>query len=153
MSADNLARLNEALTYITENNEHADIASGDAEIDESLVDIDLPEGGEGDPAAETQSSEAAANSVLSDFLEYVKTQLQLEIDIYKRPLCYLRGDFYWRPPHPVFSLQRGMGANPDMVYWRDVFVWLPHLLPGAPERFKCSCGLPLSRKGRSFFFF
>ncbi|KAJ7797062.1 hypothetical protein B0H14DRAFT_3887296 [Mycena olivaceomarginata] len=117
-----------------------------AEIDESLVDA-VPEGGEGDAETETQSSEAATNSVLSNFLEYVKEQLQLEIDIHKRPLCYLRGDFYWRPPHPVFSLQREFGTNPDMVYWRDVFVWLPHLLPGAPERFKCSCGLPLSRKG------
>ncbi|KAJ7806946.1 hypothetical protein B0H14DRAFT_2610116 [Mycena olivaceomarginata] len=145
MSTDNLARLNEALTYIAENDEHADIASGEAEIDESLVDA-VPKGGEGDAETETQSSEAATNSVLSIFLKYVKEQLQLEIDIHKRPLCYLCGDFYWRPPHPVFSLQPEFGTNPDMVYWRDVFVWLPHLLPGAPERFKCSCNLPLSLK-------
>ncbi|KAJ7852387.1 hypothetical protein B0H14DRAFT_3137162 [Mycena olivaceomarginata] len=138
MSADNLARLNEALTYIAENDEHADIASGEAEIDESLVDA-VPEGGKGDAETETQSSEAATNSVLSNFLEYVKEQLQLEIDIHKRPLCYLRGDFYWRPPHPVFSLQREFGSNPDMVYWRDVFVWLPHLLPGFNDKRIARC--------------
>jgi hypothetical protein len=151
MSADNLARLNEALTYIAENDEHADIASGEAEIDESLVEA-VPEGGKGDAETETQSSKAATNSVLSIFLKYVKEQLQLEIDIHKRPLCYLRRDFYWRPPHPVFSLQREFGTNPDIVYWRDVFVWLPHLLPGAPERFKCSCNLPLSLKGMIYVF-
>jgi hypothetical protein len=33
-----------------------------------------------------------------------------------------------------------------------VFVWLPSCLPGAPDHFKCDCGLRLTKNGESQFF-
>ncbi|KAJ7609121.1 hypothetical protein FB45DRAFT_1039279 [Roridomyces roridus] len=78
----------------------------------------------------------------------VRNRLTKEIEQHGKPLCYLRGDFYDRPPHPVFALNlMQTGANPTTLYWRDVFVWLPHLLPGSPANFTCTCGKALSRNG------
>ncbi|KAJ7823132.1 hypothetical protein B0H14DRAFT_3146115 [Mycena olivaceomarginata] len=47
-------------------------------------------------------------------------------------------------PRPLRSLG---GGDPTKLYEREVFVWLPHLLPGAPNKFHCPCGMHLSRNG------
>ncbi|KAJ7738873.1 hypothetical protein DFH07DRAFT_778935 [Mycena maculata] len=39
------------------------------------------------------------------------------------------------------------GLDPDKLCFPMVLVWLPHLLPGHPDRFKCTCGKPLSKNG------
>ncbi|KAJ6607327.1 hypothetical protein B0H10DRAFT_2072345, partial [Mycena sp. CBHHK59/15] len=143
ISVGDLAQLNEELAYIDENDEHADIAAGDCIIDESLIE-DPPENGE-----ENLDTEEAAfcdqESAISKQLSDAKKRLTDEIKAHGQPLCYQRGDFYDRPPHPVFALGRGL--DPTAVYHRKIFVWLPNFLPGHPERFKCTCGKPLSRKG------
>ncbi|KAJ7872089.1 hypothetical protein B0H13DRAFT_2280300 [Mycena leptocephala] len=147
ITALDLARLNEEISYFDENDEHADIAAGDRIIDDSLGD-DSPGGTE--DTTDTAEAEIPddENCVLSNQLKAAKKRITSEIDIHKKPLCYERGDFFDRPPHPVFALKGG-SINPSALYHRKIFVWLPHLLPGCPSRFKCTCGMPLSRKGFS----
>lgn len=101
--------------------------------------------------AETRASEARTDSVLQKYFLSVRKRLSAEIKKYGSTVCYRRGDFYDRPPHPVFSLQRSL--DPTQLYMRDIFVWLPNLLPGHPDRFKCTCGKPLNRNGMQFCFF
>jgi hypothetical protein len=141
------ARLNEEIEYIDENDEHADIATGDHIIDDSLAG-NSPESTE--DTMDTAEAEIPddENSVLSKQLKAAKDRISQEIKLHKQPLCYERGDFFDRPPHPVFALKAGP-IDPSALYHRKIFVWLPHLLPGCPSRFKCTCGMPLSRKGLS----
>ncbi|KAJ7467778.1 hypothetical protein B0H11DRAFT_2306103 [Mycena galericulata] len=146
-------QLAEQLKFIDENDEYADIASGDKVINDSLVDAILEASGT-DPTTEqvdNNSSEAVNDSVLQTQFTELRAKLSREITKYGQPLCYRRGDFYDRPPHPVFALHRSTGSkdglDPTKLYARDVFIWIPSLLPGAPERFKCDCGKPLSRNG------
>ncbi|KAJ7189529.1 hypothetical protein GGX14DRAFT_609136 [Mycena pura] len=143
ISESDLAQLNEELAYIEENDEHADIAAGDRFIDESLIDDAL--GNEEEDLAAEEAAFCDEESVISKQLRDTKTRLADEIKTHGQPLCYTRGDFYDRPPHPVFAL--GRGSDPTVVYRREIFVWLPQYLPGHPDRFKCTCGMPLSRKG------
>ncbi|KAJ7929791.1 hypothetical protein B0H13DRAFT_2537803 [Mycena leptocephala] len=134
-----------------ENNEHADIAAGDQIIDESLVNEALShtEPSAETLEAETQSTEPIVNSGLHDQLVSVKARLETEIRLHGKPLCYTRGYFFDRPPHPVFALNEAMKSrlDPAKLYQRQVFVWLPHLLPGSPDHFRCTCGQVLSRNG------
>ncbi|KAJ7215154.1 hypothetical protein C8J57DRAFT_1732601 [Mycena rebaudengoi] len=98
----------------------------------------------------TECSSESRGSILRQKLLSVKKRLLLEIEAHGVPLCYQRGDFYDRPPHPVFAAKLGVlstGVDPSTLYGCQVFVWLPHLLPGCPETFKCTCGKPLSRNG------
>ncbi|KAJ6482041.1 hypothetical protein C8R47DRAFT_1283386 [Mycena vitilis] len=146
------AQLTDQLEYIEEHDEHADIASGDRVINDSLIDEVLDSTEADAPAeAETHSSEPGKESALHKWFVSVRDRLSIEIKKYKSPLCYQRGDFYDRAPHPVFALQWSMKRNteldPSELYPHDVFVWIPNLLPGAPNRFKCTCGKPLSRNG------
>ncbi|KAJ7896333.1 hypothetical protein B0H14DRAFT_3612314 [Mycena olivaceomarginata] len=135
------------------NDEHADIASGDRIINDSLVDavLETTETNSATAEAETGASEAGIDSVLQKQFAILKDRLSKEIKKYGSPLCYRRGDFYDRPMHAVFALHRSMGSNhgldPSELYARDVFIWIPNLLPSAPDRFKCTCGKPLSRNG------
>jgi hypothetical protein len=139
MSLDSWAQFNSELQFVAENDEHADIAAGDQIIDESLVNEALShtEPSAETLEAETQSTEPIVNSVLHDQLVSVKARLETEIKLHGKPLCYKRGDFFDRPPHPVFALNEAMKSrlDPAKLYQRQVFVWLPHLLPGGPDRF------------------
>ncbi|KAJ7846209.1 hypothetical protein B0H14DRAFT_3681514 [Mycena olivaceomarginata] len=147
------AQVNQELNYVDENDEHADIASGDRIINDSLVDavLETTETNSATAEAETGASEAGIDSVLQKQFAILKDRLSKEIKKYGSPLCYRQGDFYDRPMHAIFALHRSMGSNhgldPSELYARDVFIWIPNLLPGAPDRFKCTCGKPLSRNG------
>ncbi|KAJ7819831.1 hypothetical protein B0H14DRAFT_3736678 [Mycena olivaceomarginata] len=152
ISPDEFARLSEQFEFIEEHNEHADIAAGDQLIDESLGD-NIPDSAESNAAAaeaETQSSEPAPSSVIHKQLTAIQERLLGEETTHGKPLCYLHGDFFNRPPHPVFALQKTQnmtGLDPRHLYLRKVFVWLLYLLPGCPDRFKCTCGKPLPKNG------
>ncbi|KAJ7444453.1 hypothetical protein FB451DRAFT_1434299 [Mycena latifolia] len=124
------SELNEQLDYIEENDEHADIAAGDRIIDESLVDelLDNAETNAETAEAETQSSEAGQDTVLHKQLLALKERVSHEIEVHGSPLCYLKGDFYDRPSHPVFALQRSKdrtGLNPNQLYWRKTDLNVP----------------------------
>ncbi|KAJ7163411.1 hypothetical protein C8R43DRAFT_846337, partial [Mycena crocata] len=106
---------------------------------------DTVEGNLSTTEAETQASEANIDSDLHKQLVAVLKRLTAEIAKYGTTMCYRRGDFYDRPAHPVFALSRAL--DPTHSYWRKIFVWFPWLLPGCPDRFKCTCGKPLSRNG------
>lgn len=152
VSQQEFEQLNTHLQYADENGEYADISAGDRVIDESIA-ASIADNAESNAAAaeaETQSSQPAKNSAVHNYLKQVHEQLQREEATHGKPLCYKRGDFFYRPPHAVFSLQKikdTTGLDPSVLYARDVFVWLPHLLPGHPDQFKCTCGLGLSRNG------
>ncbi|KAF8170859.1 hypothetical protein K438DRAFT_203349 [Mycena galopus ATCC 62051] len=143
ISEGDLVQLNEELAYIEENNEHADIDAGDRLIDERLVE-DFPENDEENLDAE-EAAFSDEESVISKQFHATKTRIADESKALGQPLCYQWGDFYDRPPHPVFALGRGLDLT--TVYHCKIFVWLPNFLPGHPDRFKCTCGKPLSRKG------
>ncbi|KAJ7736437.1 hypothetical protein B0H16DRAFT_1466622 [Mycena metata] len=139
--------LTQQLHFIDENDEYADIASGDKVINDSLVD-DILEALDTNPATteqEKNSSEVGNGSVLQNQFTELRAKLSREIAKHGMPLCYRRGDFWDRPPHPIFALQRSTGhkngLDPARLYERDTFIWIPSLLPGAPERFKCDCVL------------
>ncbi|KAJ7099607.1 hypothetical protein C8R43DRAFT_1114787 [Mycena crocata] len=83
------------------------------------------------------------DTVLHDQLAAVLERIQQEEKDHGRPLCYFRGDFYDRAPHPLFTLSSA-NLKPRL---HDIFLWLPYLLPGAPDLFKCTCGKSLSRNG------
>ncbi|KAJ7790501.1 hypothetical protein B0H14DRAFT_2625938 [Mycena olivaceomarginata] len=153
LSREEFAQLNAQLQFVDENDEYGDIASGDQEIDDSLAEA-TSDNSESDAAAaqaETQSSQPARKSQLHEQLLAVHKRLQREETKHGKPLCYKRGDFFDRPQHPVFfALEQSKdttGFDPSLLYSRKVFVWLPHLLPGHPDRFKCTCGLGLSKNG------
>ena len=146
--ADAFAQINQQFNYITENDEHADIATGDTIIDESLVDEVMDSIQMAD--AEINSSEAVKDSVLQKQLTSAKDRIIEEIEEHGMPKCYHRGDLFDRPPSAIFALQFGMkksSLDPAMLYERDVCVWIPHLLPGHPDKFNCACGNYLSRNG------
>ncbi|KAF8146564.1 hypothetical protein K438DRAFT_1944507 [Mycena galopus ATCC 62051] len=148
ISEGDLAQLNEELAYIEENDEHADIAAGDRLIDESLVE-DSPEKDEENLDAE-EAAFCDEESVISKQLHATKTRIADEIKAHEQPLCYQGGDFYDRPPHPVFALGRSLDLT--TVYHRKIFVWLPNFLPGHPDHFKCTCGFnnnPIARRVRA----
>ena len=81
------------------------------------------------------------------YLKTVREGIQNEIKQHMRPNCYMRGDFPHRKRHAVFALcdDSATGFNVDSLCARDVFIWLPLLLPGAPDFFKCTCGVLKSR--------
>ncbi|KAJ7764812.1 hypothetical protein B0H16DRAFT_429521 [Mycena metata] len=142
-------QLNEQLDYMDDHDEHADIASGDRLIDDSFVN-DLT--GIEETNAEPHAAEPAQSSALHNQLVALQTRLMQEEAEHGKPLCYTRGDFFDRPPHPIFALETckdTTGLKPEPLYWRKVFVWLPHLLPGHPETFKCVCNMPLTKNGRN----
>lgn len=99
---------------------------------------------------ETHESEAATDSAIERYLKTVRESIQNEIKQHKRPNCYTRGDFFHRKKHAVFALcdDSVKGFNVDSLCARDVFVWLPLLLPGAPDSFKCTCGEHLIKHGK-----
>ncbi|KAK7036962.1 hypothetical protein R3P38DRAFT_2432436, partial [Favolaschia claudopus] len=120
-----------------EHDEHADIAAGDRQIDESLIDEALDHL---QAESESDAAETGNDSEIHKQLVALKARLDNEIKTHHMPLCYVRGDFFDRPPHPVFALHnsmKGTGLNPRDLYLRNVFVWLPYLLPGCPKRFIC----------------
>ncbi|KAK6988568.1 hypothetical protein R3P38DRAFT_2660397 [Favolaschia claudopus] len=149
VSTTTLQQLNNDLEFISEHDKHGDIAAGDKIIDESMFVNDTriePES----PEDESRDSETVRNSVLDAYLRSVRSRVVKEIEGHGQPLCYLRGDLFDRPAHPIFVLHDGMkgyGLNPEAPYQRKVFVWMPHLLPGSPDLFKCHCGNILVRNG------
>ncbi|CAK5273589.1 unnamed protein product [Mycena citricolor] len=147
-------RLQEALEFVKENDEHADIlARREQDIDESLVnkiverDVRMDED---TLLEETKASEAAHDSVHGRHLEELLTRVRNKIRVHKMPSCYKNGQLYDRPPHPIFTLHRqgthgcSGGLNPSPLYLRKTFIWLPMYLPGHPEKFICTCGRLLS---------
>ena len=100
-------------------------------------------------AAETQENEAPMDSAIHQYLKNVRESIQNEIKQHRRPNCYSRGDFFHRKKHAVFALcdDSVTGFNVDSLCARDVFVWLPLLLPGAPDFFKCTCDERLIKHG------
>ncbi|KAJ6553800.1 hypothetical protein DFH09DRAFT_1085553 [Mycena vulgaris] len=123
VSPEEFAWLTEQLDYIEEHDEHADTAAGDRLINESLVD-DMADSTEPNAAAEEdQSSEPPNKSVLHKQLVALQARLLKEEADHGRPLCYIRGDFFDRPSHPVFALEKikdTTGLNPHPLYLRKV---------------------------------
>jgi hypothetical protein len=153
-----LATISSHLDFIRDNDEHADIASGDRDIDDSMLDPDPEQDGTDSAdanasaaAAEDKAGEPKPTSSTARFLANIKANLMDEIEKYGQPLCYKNNDFVIRAPHPCFALRRtqAMGFSPEKLYHRNVFVWLPDLL--VPQRkFYCKCGEVLSKNGTPF---
>ncbi|KAJ7810654.1 hypothetical protein B0H14DRAFT_3756839 [Mycena olivaceomarginata] len=141
---------NTQLAFVERNNEHGHIASGFSRINDSLVDELINSNGNDFQAAQSDTeSEPSPESLLHQYLSSVKKRIKKQIKKHGQPACYKRGDFFDRAKHPVFALAQAatLDFSPNSLYECDVFVWLPHLLPGHPDKFKCSCGLHLSRHG------
>jgi len=149
-------QLNAELSFIEDNNEHGEIASGFTQIDTSLVDELIPDADIDNPSAaqaEAEASDPAVESSLQQFLSAAKRRIVKEIEKYGQPLCYKQGSFFEYAVHPVFAVKKAaaIGLTPNRLYHRDIFLWLPHLLPGHPDKFKCTCGMYLSKHGMQIF--
>nr|GAT42819.1 predicted protein [Mycena chlorophos] len=143
MTTADVQQLQNELDFISENDEHADIARGDVLVEESLVGEVLGQEDELQDDDEDSASEPPPESSITRYLRSVRDRVQAEIDTHGEPLCYRRGDLYERAPHPVFTLKTCFTRTEekkhpeDVLYARDICIWLPRLLPGAPEHFKC----------------
>jgi hypothetical protein len=150
ISPDDLATILADFSFLEEDDEQADIASGDRFIDTSLSDdeaADHPIGSDTD-MTEEESIKLKPNSFINKYLESLQTTVIEEIWLHGEPLCYRNGDFVIRTPHPFFALRNAnaTGYGPEVLYRRDVFVWFPDLL--MPQtRLRCECGMRLSKNG------
>ncbi|KAJ7819709.1 hypothetical protein B0H14DRAFT_3147373 [Mycena olivaceomarginata] len=76
--------------------------------------------------AETQAAEVVDKSELHKQLVLMKQEIDQEIDSHGQPLCYLRGNFFHRPRHPVFALHNSVitGLDPTQLYRRRVITMI-----------------------------
>jgi len=133
---------------------HADATLGGTELSEDNVlkevaEGPLPQDDATTAEAETHETEAAMDSTIQRHLKTVLESIRNEMKQHMRPSCYIRGDFFHQKKHAVFALcdDSATGFNVDSLCARDVFVWLPLLLPGAPDFFKYTCGERLIKHG------
>jgi len=144
-------QLEQDLAYICEHDELSDVASGYGVVEDSLANEILESTSEpaADAHAESQSSEVREQSSIHRHLSAALKQIKKEIKAHGRPESYRRGDFFYRPKHAVFALHDAAvtGLQPDHLCARDIFLWLPTCLPGAPDTFRCTCGGRLSKNG------
>ncbi len=153
LSQDEIHRLHNNLAFISENDEHGDIASRFDHIDDSLAEDLVPDAnndGTTTSQAEQEPSDDAPESMVRQFLLAFKERVVKEIETYGQPLCYQRGQLFDYAIHPIFALKRAglVEFTPNRLYERDVFVWLPLYLPGCPQKFKCTCGKQLLKRGK-----
>ncbi|KAL0565231.1 hypothetical protein V5O48_016796 [Marasmius crinis-equi] len=152
LSQSDLDTLTSNITFVTENDENADIAGQGSVLEESMFDneedVSMEESAR-IAQCEAEAGEARAHSAIAEQLEEVREELKKELKELKKPRCYSLGDFWIRPRHPVFALHGAAvtGFKPSLLYRKSIFVWLPSYLPGAPERFKCVCGQYLNKHG------
>jgi len=110
--------------------------------------LDTPEDLPSTDNSDTQDSQE--ESVIHQYLQATLAKIKNQIKAHKQPDCYINGDFFIRPKHAVFALHDATvhGLQPNHLCYRDVFVWLPQCLPGAPSSFKCTCDKKLSKNGK-----
>jgi len=120
ISPDDLATILTAFSFLEENDEHADIASGDRLINTSLFDdeaADHPIGSNAD-VTEEESVELKPNSFINKYLESLQTTIIEEIRLHGELLCYQNGDFVICTPHPSIALwnANATGYGPEVLY-------------------------------------
>jgi hypothetical protein len=139
------AKLQNEITFIQEHDAFTDTTSGGTQdlsegndILDEVAEGPVPQDDATAAGVETQETEAAMDSAIERYLKTVRESIQNEIKQHMRPNCYTRGDFFYRKRHAVFALcdDSATGFNVDSLCARDVFVWLPLLLPSAPDFFK-----------------
>lgn len=116
-------------------------------VDDSLFDDAVDESDEVDESEELEKEsdeDQAKTGVLYEYLKTEHAKILKEIDMKKRPQNYIDGTYWRRPRDSVFALEDSLlktgSVSPNPLYLLDIFVWLPHLLPGAPDIFRCECG-------------
>jgi hypothetical protein len=126
-----------------------ELSGSDNNILDEVAEGPLPQDDATAAEVETHETEAVVDSAIQRYLKTVRESIQNEIKQHMRPNCYIRGDFFHRKKHAVFALcdDSATGFNVDSLCARDVFVWLPLLLPGAPDFLKCTCGERLIKHG------
>ncbi|KAJ7673572.1 hypothetical protein B0H14DRAFT_3687689 [Mycena olivaceomarginata] len=108
------------------------LRAGDQLIDESLGD-NIPDSAESNAAAaeaETQSSEPAPSSVIHKQLTAIQERLLEEETTHGKPLCYLCGDFFDRPPASRIRPPK----NPE-YNWVLMTIRLPRRVRAMPSDF------------------
>ncbi|KAL0567504.1 hypothetical protein V5O48_014489 [Marasmius crinis-equi] len=152
LADDNLEHLVSDIREVMDNDEFADIRIEEGRvIEESISDGDEDSMEDNAKAAEkeTAESEVKENSVLHQYLIKFCSNIQKEIKKNGRPQCYIDGQFFVHPRHPVFALHDAASTSfsPDPLCLLPVFVWLPNHLPHRPINFKCRCGRRLTSNG------
>ncbi|KAJ7832126.1 hypothetical protein B0H14DRAFT_3712671 [Mycena olivaceomarginata] len=142
---------NTQLAFVERNNEHGHIASGFSRINDSLVDELINSNGNDFQAAQSDTeSEPSPESLLHQYLSSVKKRIKNRSRSMGSQLAINAVTSLTGPKHPVFALAQAatLDFSPNSLYERDVFVWLPHLLPGHPDKFKCFNDNPIARRVR-----
>lgn len=140
--------------------EYADIASGLHEANESLADEVFVSSDHLASAAqkETQNPEAKVDSAIQQYLAAALHKIQKQIKNMGSLIAI--GEVISILELSMLSLPcmqqhdaAVQGLQPEHLCQRDIFVWLPAYLPGAPVSFTCTCGKNLSKNGRYLFCF
>ncbi|KAF9001636.1 hypothetical protein BDZ89DRAFT_1050403 [Hymenopellis radicata] len=140
------------------NTDHTSGQGPSRSVEDSLFDEDEDD----DPLDTTQEQidreseeDEVKDGVLQLFLLGILKSLKSEIASTGQPRCYESGTFWIRPKDPSFALYSSLrstgntAVSANVLYHRDVFIWLPQLLPGCPNSFVCECGAakPLNLNG------
>ncbi|KAK7448772.1 hypothetical protein VKT23_013503 [Stygiomarasmius scandens] len=131
--------------------DESEAGTGDAEIDESLINEIQDDIDKDMKMAEQENDEMAdkSDSILRQYLSLVLQKIRKNTDAHQHPDCYKQGTFWIYPKDAPFYLHESeiQGINPSGLYHLPVFVWLPDMLPGAPSSLKCPNGHDLIRNG------
>ena len=102
--------------------------------------------------AETEQDDTAVG-VHGLYLRHELEKIKKEIEQGGQPHCYKNGTFWLRPRDALFALNTSWseGVNATELYHLPIFVWLPDMLPDAPNKLTCpGCGHHhLTRHGNS----
>ncbi|KAG6877503.1 hypothetical protein C0992_009828 [Termitomyces sp. T32_za158] len=125
---------------------------GDAEVEESLFDNSESLAESMTHAEAEAEAESHLQGVHIEYLLGLRDRIKAEIKQFGQPLCYKTGTFWIYPRDTLFALHTSeisaLGYSPTELYHLPVFVWLPAVLPGCPDIFRCTkCGHHLVRKG------
>ncbi|KAJ7215023.1 hypothetical protein GGX14DRAFT_696572 [Mycena pura] len=115
--------LNANLTFIQENDEFADIVSGDTVVHESMLDAVAVDDDDNAKAAERESADTIPDkdSTLERYLKAALSRIKREISLHGQPTCYARGDLFDRPPHPFRPLLSTATSPTHFVIWTSLY--------------------------------
>ncbi|KAL7415815.1 hypothetical protein BDY24DRAFT_369149 [Mrakia frigida] len=115
-----------------------------ASADEEDEEVGVPEGDGGVEESDELEGDFA-KSYLFDFMNKIKKETGVGAQI--PPKIYAAGQLIHRAVHPLFGYSKfSHQKSPSAFYSRDIFVWIPHLLPNSPQ-LRCpqpGCNQPLS---------
>jgi hypothetical protein len=135
---------------------HDEPESGDGLVEERLFGDDETFERVMEEATRESISNDDAEGVHDEYLQACLTKIKKDTELHGRPDCYAKGTCWIHKPDPIFVLDASWsseaGISPTGLYYLNVFVWLPDLVPNHPDHFLCTCKKTLCRNGLPHFY-